>query len=158
MSDSPNASTATKGAVSPGKNLTASEDELSQIFTFDAPRPGASPQQQQQRSPYENVYPQSPRTRIRTTTKEMEQQQQQQQQPPPKPPLPANLSGLSSRDVPPMLKAFEAQQNFFSTHRFIRPLGTSDGALESHLKEMGGSLPNSPAPNSLLGVRRVSYD
>ncbi|XP_065347891.1 pleckstrin homology-like domain family B member 1 isoform X3 [Cloeon dipterum] len=137
MNDSP-----AKGAVSPGKNLTASEDELSQIFTFDAPRPGTSPQQ---RSPYENVYPQSPRTRIRTTTKEMENA-------PPKPPLPKEIANM------PLLKAIEAQNRATSSDRFIRPLGTCDGALEPHLKQMGGSLPNSPAPNFSHGVRRRSME
>ncbi|XP_059491126.1 pleckstrin homology-like domain family B member 1 isoform X2 [Neocloeon triangulifer] len=139
MSDSP-----AKGAVSPGKNLTASEDELSQIFTFDAPRPGTSPQQ---RSPYENVYPQSPRTRIRTTTKEVDNA-------PPKPPLPLPREGSNV----PLLKALEAQHRATSSDRFIRPLGTCDGALEPHLKQMGGSLPNSPAPHVMHGVRRRSME
>lgn len=154
------------------RSLTASEDELSQIFTFEtsptlmAAVTGAPPRKEpstspQPRSPYENVgtstspsfltYPQSPRTRIRTIAKK------EDDMPPPKPPLPSPrmisvaevMANASSVDSPhlPVLKALEAQHRANSTDRFIRPLGTSDGTLESHLRPLGGSLPTSPSPH-----------
>lgn len=138
---------------------------------------GTSPQP---RSPYENVaastspnssymtYPQSPRTRIRTIA--AGKKDSEDAQPPPKPPLPSPrmisvaevMASATSADSPhlPVLKALEAQHRANSTDRFIRPLGTSDGNLESHLRPMGGSLPTSPAPRNLANMdpqtRRVS--
>ncbi|KAF4522292.1 hypothetical protein B566_EDAN011000 [Ephemera danica] len=166
------------------RSLTASEDELSQIFTFEtsptlmaaatasaAPRMEPSGPSPQPRSPYENVatstspsyltYPQSPRTRIRTIAAS-KKDVVDENNPPPKPPLPSPrlisvaevMANASSVDSPhlPVLKALEAQHRANSSDRFIRPLGTSDGNLESHLRPVGGSLPTSPAPHTPSSV------